>query len=466
MARASSVRKKFLIVVVVIFIIFCGGAAQRGNSWLKGSETATKDSPKAKQGSSLPPSPDLNTNASSESNLADGGSPRQTDTKSDSSSLPKIWMMWASEWENAPLICQLCAMSWEKNNPDFEVVKLDENSVKEWLPELFAPDSDDIWLTARDPDGSYTVSLVKQTDYIRLKLLEKYGGVWADATLMATGSLSEFMRKHPGSEEFLVLDRRNSGNWPMMCDPFSNQELEWSNWFFIYYPYAHLHELRIKDQRMREASEALKVRILQEIAEEEKVMYFAMHYAVQGVPHWKDIWITMPSISAGYPHTVEFGMGFFKSIHGEDGAKSKQILETALTKFPGQKLSHKLVSDLELAQLAARDLLQETLLGVLLEMAFDGDSLDMANRFIREKAVSENKNDKFLEDDFAKDGQANSDDFLEDLAEAAQIKQQANYDNWPFLKNVPWFKMGQSSWRPGSKLWLSKRGRRLVFINA
>ena len=36
--------------------------------------------------------------------------------------------------KSAPLICQLCALSWERHNPDYTVVKLDMASIHKWLP--------------------------------------------------------------------------------------------------------------------------------------------------------------------------------------------------------------------------------------------------------------------------------------------------------------------------------------------
>lgn len=328
---------------------------------------------------------------------------------------PKIWMYWASGWEDAPLLCQLCAMSWEENNPDFMVMRLDANATKLWLPELSAFGSDN-WLTERRSDGNHQVELSKQSDYIRIKLLQKYGGVWADATSMSTGSLSVFMEKHPRSEEFFVFDRRSSDQWPMR-DPFAYQGLEFASWFLIYYPYAQQRDLLLEDQRLATVSEALRRRFLRELRGEEETLYFAFHHTVQELEFWKTIWTSMPSVSAQYPHTTEFRLDFFKSPQDEeeDGTKAKDILEDALTLFPGQKLSHKLVSDVQLIELVSLDLLKNTTLGMLMQKAFGGD-LDLPARLIRKATDMKDK-------------------VLREIEEAAREEQTEVYENWPLLQN-------------------------------
>lgn len=48
--------------------------------------------------------------------------------------IPKIlWMLWLQGMDNAPYVVQKCAESWKKQNPNWEIRYLDENTVKDYL---------------------------------------------------------------------------------------------------------------------------------------------------------------------------------------------------------------------------------------------------------------------------------------------------------------------------------------------
>lgn len=83
-----------------------------------------------------------------------------------------IWLLWFQGWDDAPWIVQQAKQSWEIHNPEWNIVLLDANNIKEYLE-----DADYIM------DPKKGVHFATRADIIRLALLYKYGGVWADANV-------------------------------------------------------------------------------------------------------------------------------------------------------------------------------------------------------------------------------------------------------------------------------------------
>ena len=99
-----------------------------------------------------------------------------------------IWMLWLQGWDNAPELVTNCLDSWKYYNPEWKIVLLDENTYKNYI----------------DPLGIDTSKIGKDehSDFVRTFLLEKYGGVWADATLFCNSPLDTWLFKN----DFLFSD--------------------------------------------------------------------------------------------------------------------------------------------------------------------------------------------------------------------------------------------------------------------
>jgi uncharacterized membrane protein YwzB len=88
------------------------------------------------------------------------------------STIPKIiWIYWDQGIKNAPDVVKRCAHSWTTKNPSWKVIIIDKNEIHKYVN-----------LELSDAILS-KIGLTKKSNLIRLQLLEKYGGVWADATL-------------------------------------------------------------------------------------------------------------------------------------------------------------------------------------------------------------------------------------------------------------------------------------------
>lgn len=80
-----------------------------------------------------------------------------------------IWLYWAQGWEAAPEIVKRCAASWENLNHGWTIVHLDDDNLENYISLDNVP---------------HDINRTKQSNIWRLRLLEKYGGFWADATVL------------------------------------------------------------------------------------------------------------------------------------------------------------------------------------------------------------------------------------------------------------------------------------------
>ena len=87
----------------------------------------------------------------------------------------KIWTYWDDE-EIKNKTVQLCIQSWKKYNPDYEVIVIHQKNLKDYI------DLDVKSMKMNDGPA-------RESDIIRLNILQKYGGVWVDASILMTAPL-------------------------------------------------------------------------------------------------------------------------------------------------------------------------------------------------------------------------------------------------------------------------------------
>lgn len=97
-----------------------------------------------------------------------------------------IWIYWDSV--DRPTFVNICISQVRKKCPEFDIILLNKNNVLNYieLPLL---------------DESLPKALV--ADLIRLKLLERYGGVWMDASIFLNESLQWILSRLNGQDAFL-----------------------------------------------------------------------------------------------------------------------------------------------------------------------------------------------------------------------------------------------------------------------
>ena len=89
--------------------------------------------------------------------------------------IPKtIWTYWDSE--ELPEFVSKCIDKWRRLHPDWSITVLNPKNLKDYLPET------DIFKL------KFADTKPRQSDFVRLYILPKFGGVWADASVIPTRS--------------------------------------------------------------------------------------------------------------------------------------------------------------------------------------------------------------------------------------------------------------------------------------
>ena len=107
-----------------------------------------------------------------------------TNEMTDTVASKRIWTYWAQGWDKAPEICKVCRDSWIKLNPTWEVISLDQDDVREFIP-------DDIYDKILKFGGKW--ENMTRCELIRLYLVATYGGIYTDCTNVCNKPLDEWL---------------------------------------------------------------------------------------------------------------------------------------------------------------------------------------------------------------------------------------------------------------------------------
>ncbi len=114
----------------------------------------------------------------------------------ESNKIPKkIWMLWLQGWDNAPELVRKCKTTWVENNPDWEINLLTKDTLSDFvsLPEIY---SNHLKLTP-----------AAFSDVLRIHLLAKFGGVWADATTWCAKPLDLWIERVTEDRGFFAYSK-------------------------------------------------------------------------------------------------------------------------------------------------------------------------------------------------------------------------------------------------------------------
>jgi hypothetical protein len=101
-----------------------------------------------------------------------------------------IWIYWDQGRAAAPFVVARCIDSWIRENPGWNVVVLDAESAHDYI-EIDLPEA-----------KLRSLAVQHLSDLIRLALLLKYGGVWADATTYCMRPLDDWIENCAASGFF------------------------------------------------------------------------------------------------------------------------------------------------------------------------------------------------------------------------------------------------------------------------
>ena len=106
----------------------------------------------------------------------------------------KLFIYWHQGWDDAPDLVKRCAATWQRHNPTWDINLLDAATIgkKIELPAALK---------------TLQLPLPALSDVIRIYLLKKYGGVWADATLWCTRPLDDWIEPVCDHSGFFAYDK-------------------------------------------------------------------------------------------------------------------------------------------------------------------------------------------------------------------------------------------------------------------
>jgi hypothetical protein len=217
--------------------------------------------------------------------------------------VPKvIWSLWLQGWDAAPDLVRACAASWVRLNPRWEFRPLTRAHVAQLL--------------AAGPHAHLLeagIAPAALSDVVRMELLARHGGVWADATTYCLLPLDAWLDPAAASG-FFAFDRpgpdRMLSTWFLASVLASPVILRWRDRIRAYWA-------------SRTAPDA----------------YFWCHYLFQRVYESDDevrrIWDATPKISADGPHAF---VPYPQSLLGPLTEEARSIVE--LPRTPLLKLTH------------------------------------------------------------------------------------------------------------------------------
>lgn len=106
----------------------------------------------------------------------------------------KLFMYWHQGWDEAPDVVKRCAETWQRHNPAWDIYLLDANSIANKI-------------NLPPAAKALNLPLPALSDVIRICLLKKYGGVWADATLWCVRPLDDWIDSVCAGTGFFAYDK-------------------------------------------------------------------------------------------------------------------------------------------------------------------------------------------------------------------------------------------------------------------
>lgn len=141
-----------------------------------------------------------------------------------------IWTYWVTGAEDMPEVVKRCIDTWTKHNPDYSIRIMSRQTYRVYLPDL---NLDQL---------RHNDSPARESDFMRLALLSKYGGFWMDASTICTAPLKwiqdlcktnnkqmfgYYLPGFTSNDKYPVIE-----SWIFACTKESSFVKAWSNEFY------------------------------------------------------------------------------------------------------------------------------------------------------------------------------------------------------------------------------------------
>lgn len=125
-----------------------------------------------------------------------------------------IWFLWYQGKDNIPEFIEKVITTWKLYNPNWNIIILDKDNIAQYI---------NITNIFKAP----SISVQAFSDFIRLNILYKYGGIWADATLACLRPLDLWVYDCIYNANMWMYHGRDMGRGP-------------ASWFIISMPYSYI----------------------------------------------------------------------------------------------------------------------------------------------------------------------------------------------------------------------------------
>lgn len=163
-----------------------------------------------------------------------------------SEAVPKVlWNYWVESGAPPREIRDICSRSWQERGGFDEIVVVERSELHRFLPASDLPASFD------------ELPPQKQANAVRIALLHKYGGVWADASVLITGDVPSWLSRNTSEEGVFFFQNVDRGrlldNWFLASAPGSQFMGEWMDAYLSFFssPRTHMaHSQRLHTSKI------------------------------------------------------------------------------------------------------------------------------------------------------------------------------------------------------------------------
>ena len=104
-----------------------------------------------------------------------------------------IWCYWDQGIENIYPFYKLCLQTWKEKNPYNSIIVVDKYNVYNFIDKKELP-----------PNWEKIKSVQIKSDFVRLALLEKYGGIWCDISVICLRPINSIFKQEKEIEGFAI----------------------------------------------------------------------------------------------------------------------------------------------------------------------------------------------------------------------------------------------------------------------
>ena len=137
-----------------------------------------------------------------ESSMRRKGIEAEAATTATTSKIPKtIYMFWETGWDTAHQTAQLARGTCRDMNPGYQFLALNGTSADELVDRsTYIPD--DVW---------HKITVQARSDILRTMILERHGGIWADASLFCSVPFDMWLEQLEPGGDLITFRRHDKG---------------------------------------------------------------------------------------------------------------------------------------------------------------------------------------------------------------------------------------------------------------